>query len=71
MRDSWIGGACSTHGKDEEYIQVLSRKSEGEETRWKTGCISEIDINVDLTEMSWTGLPWRTKWLNGGLLRVR
>lgn len=42
MRDSWIGGTCSTHGKDEEYIQVLSRKSEGEETRWKTWlCIGD------------------------------
>jgi len=36
MRDNWIGGTCSTHGKGEEYIQVLSRKSEGKETRWKT-----------------------------------
>ena len=42
MGDSWIGGTCSTHGKDEEYIQVLSRKSEGEETRWKTWlCIGD------------------------------
>jgi len=64
MRDSWIGGACSTHGNDEEYIRFLSRKSEGEETRWKTWlCVyRSLILTVTLREC---------RGLDVGLLRVR
>jgi len=36
IKDNDIGGACSTHGRDEKYIQDFGRKILREETTQKT-----------------------------------
>ena len=58
-------------GKTRSIYKFLVGNLRGKRPVDRPGFISEIDINVDLTEMLWTGLPWRAIWLNGGLFLVR
>jgi hypothetical protein len=62
-----MGGACSTHGRDESVYKILVGKPEenrpvGRSRRW-----GDI-IRVDLREIGWEGVNWihlaqDRKWL--------
>lgn len=45
-----MGGACSMHGRDEEFVQNFSRTTCGEETTWTPGRRWEDNIKVKLRE---------------------
>lgn len=51
MRDSWIGGTCSTQGKTRNIYKFLVGNLRGKRPVGRPGCMSEIHINVVLTEI--------------------
>jgi len=52
-----MGGACSTHGRDDKLIQNSSQKSWREELprRWRHRCANN---NEDLKEIECEGVEW-------------
>jgi hypothetical protein len=46
-----MGGACSTNGREEEYVQVMVRKPEGKRPLGRPRCRWVDNINMDLGEI--------------------
>jgi hypothetical protein len=53
-----MGGACSTHGSDEKYVQNFDRKLEGKRPLGRTKLRWEDDIGMNLRETGWEGMDW-------------
>jgi hypothetical protein len=53
-----MGGACSTHGRDEKCIQYFGWKTWREETTGRLMRTCETNIRMDLRETGWKGVDW-------------
>jgi hypothetical protein len=53
-----MGGACSAHGTDEEYVQVLVRKPEGKRLQERPRRKWECNIKMYLRDIAWSGMDW-------------
>jgi hypothetical protein len=51
MENGW--GACSSHGREEKWIQNFSRETWIEERMWKTWSWMGYNIKTDLIEIEW------------------
>jgi len=48
-------GACSTHGRDEKFIQYFVGKREGKRPRGRLRRTWEDNIKIDFREIGWEG----------------
>jgi len=69
-----MGGACSTHGRDEKRIQTFGRKPEGKRPLGRPRCSWEDNIRMDLREIGgrvWTEFIWLRIGTRVALLWIR
>ena len=57
-----IGGACSTYGVEETYIQGLGGETRGKESAWKTGLDGWIIVRWIFRKCD-TGVRNEWSWL--------
>jgi hypothetical protein len=65
-----MGGACSTHGRDEKTYQNFIRKPEGKGTLGHLGVDGRITLEWILGKYGgnlWTGFIWLRIGTSGGL----
>ena len=65
------GGACSTYGRQERYIQGFGGETLEKEPLGRPRCRWENDVEMDMQEVGWggrTGLIWRRIGTGGELL---
>jgi hypothetical protein len=53
-----MGGAGSTHGRDEKCIKKLGRISDEKRPLGRSMCRWEVNIGMDLGEMACEGVDW-------------
>jgi hypothetical protein len=57
IKEDEMGGACSTHGRDEKCIQYFGGKPEGKRLG-RPRCTWEDNIRMELRELRWEGVGW-------------
>jgi hypothetical protein len=63
-----MSDACSTNGVEEERVQVIGRKTKGNETARKTKTYISGNIRMNLGEVGWGDVDWiglaqdRNRW---------
>jgi len=53
-----MGGVCSTHRKDENYIQSSGWKTKGTRKLGRPKRRWQYNIKTDVREIGWEGLDW-------------
>jgi len=65
IKKNEMGGARSTYGREDRYVQGFGGESLGKETTYKTKRRQEYNIKMDLQEVGW-GHGTASTWFRKG-----